>query len=460
MLNPFKYFSNTQALHAEISALKSREKALSITAQALINPLTGIDEEVNGYYGAKYKTYDSQVAELAKKYANTAEWGSLVMKNIIDVRAAFIVGTGVVARVRDGFTGDAERELEFIRRFVRMNDIAGKKPQMWGTEAEIEGKVLLRLTPQYDPIDGLGNILITHTPWRKYQYAVTADEPNFDRFIRATYEGTVSGTSFSLPEPYFVYARFGGNPYDVDVTPPKASFVLRHVEDLDKELWDWRKLNHLFAAPTPWFNCEEADEARRLTDYITQKNWRMGKALVTSGTTFELVCANGDGAESIRKAIESDVQVISGTTGVPVHFLGHPELLSNRSTADTLLQLIELSTDKERDTWKAAYTSLFRKGVVLYNAVFNNNLNPDAVVADLPSSSSATLTYIQTVYLPMYLAGTLSLETLLTHLSDIDVPQEVQRVRKMQAEKEAREDKQFAEKNRNVDKGRSTSNGG
>ncbi len=454
MWKPLQRIFDVKNLQNQLSILKIREHDLHVTTQALTNALTGLDETDNTHYvGSKYRTYDTQVTELSKKYAGTAEWGALTAKNIIDVRTAFITGTGVIAKVREGYVGDAKRELEFIRRFMRFNEIDGKKPQLWGTEAEIEGKVLLRLKPILDPLDNAGNIRVTHTPWRYYKYEILPDEPNFDRFLRAYFVGgaaaansqipgantTTPVTSFDLTEPYFIYARFGGNPYEVNLTPPKTAFVLRHVEDLDKELWDWRKINHLFAAPTPWFDCEDVDEARRLDTLITGKNWRIGKAIVTAKTKFELVCAKGEGYESIRKAIESDIQVISGTTGVPVHFLGHPELLSNRSTADTLLQLIELSTDKERDTWEATYTELFRKSMLLFNDSFSNNLNPDAVVAHLPVTSTANLVFVEKVYLPMYLAGALSLETLLSYLTDVNLPAEVERVKAAQAEKEEKE---------------------
>lgn len=469
MWNPLQKFFDTNQYRTELQALRAHADALTITTQAAINAMTGLDEqsEVN-YVGSRYRTYDSQIAELAKKYAGTADWGSLVMKNIIDVRAAFITGTGVVAKVREGYKGDATREMEFIRRLMRMNGLDGRKPQIWGTETEIEGKVLLQLSPVFDPIDELGNVHVIHTPWRHYRYDVTAAEPDFDRYIRAFHTGAGTTTSFDLSEPYFVYARFGGNSYEVNLTPPKAAFVLRHVEDLDKELWDWRKINHLFAAPTPWFDSEDPDEARRLTDYINQKNWRIGKAIVTAQTKFELVSAKGDGYASIKQAIESDVQVISGTTGIPVHFLGHPELLSNRSTADALLQHIELSTDKERDIWKAAYTETFRKATTIFNESFQNNLDPDAVVADLPSSSTANLTFVETVYLPMYIAGALSLETLLAKLNDVNLPEEMKRVKVAQVEKEekAAADMQaqakiaMEQKNATMAQGRNSGNGG
>jgi hypothetical protein len=479
MWKPLQRILDVNNLQNQVSILKTREHDLHVTAQALTNALTGLDETDNAHYtGSKYRTYDSQVTELAKKYAGTADWGALTARNIIDVRTAFITGTGVIAKVREGYSGDAKRELEFIRRFMRFNEIDGKKPQLWGTEAEIEGKVLLRLKPVIDPLDSLGNIRVTHTPWRYYRYEILPDEPNFDHFLRAYFVGggaaassQIPGantnppvTSFNLTEPTFVYARFGGNPYEVNLTPPKTAFVLRHVEDLDKELWDWRKINHLFAAPTPWFNCEDADEARRLDTQLTQKNWRIGKALVTAATEFSLVCSTGEGYESIRKAIESDIQVISGTTGVPVHFLGHPELLSNRSTADTLLQLIELSTDKERDIWEATYTELFRKSMVMFNDSFSNNLNPDAIVAHLPVTSTANLVFVEKVYLPMYMAGALSLETLLSYLTDVNLPAEIKRVKAAQAEQEAKDAEKLKliaeQKNATVDKGRTSGNGG
>jgi len=91
----------------------------------------------------------------------------------------------------------------------------------------------------------------------------------------------------------------------------------------------------------------------------------------------------GDGYTTVQKETESLVKTISGTTGIPVHFFGYPELLSNRDTADNLVELIALSTSKERRTWIGAYEEVFQKAMVIYNTAFNTNMNPNAITATI-----------------------------------------------------------------------------
>ena len=464
---------------AEIQRLRVDNKLLNVTVQAATNILTAMnndaDDSTTSYRGNPYKTFATQVTALANKYSNTATWGNLIAKNIVDVRAAFLIGAGIQVVKRESFEGDATRELDFLRRFVEFNKLDSSYPNELAKEGEIEGRVLLRLLP----VDGdtKGMIRVVHTPWRKFQYEVLPDAPNFYRYFKAKYVGTEENKgstelfpletynpSFEIGEDEFVYVRLGGNIYEPNVTPSKTAYVLGQVESLDKELWDWRKINHLFAAPTPVFefDMDAGEEARRTEDYITKKNWRIGKAIVLAGGKFRLETHKGEGFTTLEKAIQTDIQIISGCTGVPVHFLGFPNLLSNRATAENLLELIQLSTDKERDAWRGGYTELGQKAIVMYNERFNQNLKPEACEFTIPFASSQILSYIEKVYLPMYVAGAMSLEQLLSYLTNVDVDKEVIRIKEAEKVKQELEQKQLQDQKELAiaNQGRIASNGG
>lgn len=425
----------------EIGVLQNERDLLNATLQAAIDPLTGAVSSTSNehYVGNPYKTYSTQVQVLHNKYDLKDDWGCMTLKNIVDVRAAFMIGRGVQVVKRNGYKGKAERELAFIRDFINFNNIDEEAPQDWAVGTELEGKVLIRLVP-VGKEDGYmgehrGMVRAVYVPWQTHQYTITADEPNYYRYLKANYEGTATrpdqksiDTSFNLIENQFIYKRFGGTAATYNETSPKAAFVLRHIEDLDKELWDWRKINSLFAAPTPVITVDTIEEAKRIEERIANRNWRIGKALVLVNGEFKLEMYKGEGFTTIQKAVESDIQAISGATGVPVHFLGHPELLSNRATAENLLELIELSTGKERKVWIGTYEELFHKAILMYNEAFRSNLSPLAIDAEIPFTSSQSLKVIQDVYLPMYIEGAMSLEQLLSYISEVDVEQEVERI--------------------------------
>ncbi|MCW4050807.1 MAG: hypothetical protein NWE89_13835 [Candidatus Bathyarchaeota archaeon] len=338
---------------------------------------------------SKFSTYTLQVAQLAKLYENTADWGCMIGKNVIDVRTAFSVGQGVKVKKHTEFKGNADRELEWCKEFMRFNNLDEEMPQEFAKEAEIEGKVLLRLLVDTEA----KNIRIIHVPWRKFNYTITTPDYDFFNYIRAEYIGSGEpGIKFNLPPALFIYKRFGGIVDKVNETPPKTAFVLREMEDLDKAIWDWRKINTLFSAPTPTLTAPDKATAKELKDWVDGSNWKIGKLLVLGGENvkYELVGWKGDGFTTLQAECETLVKTISGTTGVPVQFLGYPELLSNRDTAENLMELIALSTDKERRTWIGAYEELFQKAMVIYNVAYGTSLDPTAIDAEINKTIMST----------------------------------------------------------------------
>ena len=332
------------------------------------------------YIGNPYTTYDTQVTQLGKLYDNTADWGCMIAKNIIDMRTAFSVGGGIDVKKREGFKGSAEKELKWAEDFMQFNNLDEEMPQEYAKEAEIEGKILLRFLADIKA----RKVRLVHVPWRKFKYKIYTPDWDFYNYTRAEYIGSGERiVKFNLKPEWFVYKRFGGSADKVNETPPKTAFVLREIGDLDKAIWDWRKINKLFSMPTPTFYCADKQTAKEINTWLDKKNWRIGKSLVLGGegVKFELVGWKGDGYTTLKEETQALVKTISGTTGIPVHFLGYPELLSNRDTAENLGQLIDLSTSKERRTWIGAYEEVFQKAMVISNTAFGSNLNPHAIDA-------------------------------------------------------------------------------
>jgi len=379
------YRTKYAALLEQTNLLSSQVRSLVSEIQATTDITTNTDSTSSSSYvgtPSKYNTYAKQVIALGKLYDNIADWGCMIGKNVIDMRTAFSVGEGVKVKKRAAFEGDATKELAWVKEFMRFNNLDEEMPQEYAKEAEIEGKVLLRLL-----VDEVGqNIRVVHVPWRKFNYEVYTPDYDFFNYTRVQYTGSgASLVSFDLTSPFFVYKRFGGSASEVNSTPPKTAFVLREIEDLDKAIWDWRKINRLFSAPTPVVCAPDKQTAKEINTWIDGSNWRIGKLLILGGLNvqFDLVGWKGDGYTTLKEETQALAKTISGTTGVPVHFLGYPELLSNRDTAESLIKLIELSTSKERRTWMGTYEELFQKAMVLYNTVFSTSLNPMAIDVDI-----------------------------------------------------------------------------
>jgi len=365
--------------------LKRQVSLLQDEVQAATDITTNTDSTGSKHYTgtpSRYNSYEAQVVQLGLMYDNVADWGCMIARNIIDMRTAFSVGGGIRVIKRETFEGQAERELEWAEDFMQQNNLDEEMPQEYAKEAEIEGKVLFRFL-----VDKPNQFVrLTHVPWLKFHYEVLTPENDFLMYARAVYTGSgEAGITFDLSSDRFVYKRFGGVSSKPNITPPKTSFVLREMEDLDKAIWDWRKVNRLFSMPTPVIMAPDKQTAKDINESLAAINWRIGKLIVFGGQNvkFELVGWKGDGYTTLKEETQSLVKTISGTTGIPVHFLGYPELLSNRDTAENLSQLIALSTSKERRTWVGAYEEIFQKAMRIHNRAFGTNLNPQAIDVEL-----------------------------------------------------------------------------
>ncbi|GAH41096.1 unnamed protein product, partial [marine sediment metagenome] len=96
------------------------------------------------------------------------------------------------------------------------------------------------------------------------------------------------------------------------------------------------------------------------------KNFKLKKVL--AGTAkMSFIKLDAGGIDSIEKEIVSLVKLISGNTGIPVHFLGFVDLMSNRATAEDLINMINAATTKERQTWIGAYEEVIKKAMDMWN---------------------------------------------------------------------------------------------
>jgi len=93
--------------------------------------------------------------------------------------------------------------------------------------------------------------------------------------------------------------------------------------------------------------------------------WQIGEAFV--GTAKFGYAAPGTGAhENLESELAATIKTISSVTGIPVHWLGFVDLMSNRSTAETLYELIKNATILERQVWETSIYFLILKAQELF----------------------------------------------------------------------------------------------
>jgi hypothetical protein len=377
------------------------------------------DQITKTYTGNPYPTYDAAITELARKYEGVAEWGILMTKNIIDLRAAFIIAGGIKVQAKNGQEDLAERELSFLQEFFRENKLDFGMTQEFAKEGELEGRFLAKLIPDSER----KNINLRFIPYTSAKYQVKSNPDDYSEYLKVEIPASGTAVAITLEEDEFVYAKFSGRVNKVNELMPKVASILRQIEDVDKALYDLRKMNRLFASPTPYFETQDRLAAQSMHDRLKEIRWNVGKFLV-GPAKFSMVSMDAAGATSISSEIMMNMKIVSGATGVPVNFLGLPELMSNRSTSGDMFEFIGSSTNKERITWLGVYNEIIRKAILMANDKFNLGLDPEIVEIVLPPVSSEKTQELTTVWLPLYEAGVLSLKAMLSKIPDIDVESE------------------------------------
>lgn len=374
--------------------------------------------------GNAYKDCDKSIDELVRKYDNKADWGNFQARSIVDVRSAFIIGDGIKINEQDPITkasmltpsGKYSKELNYVQSFLQANDLDEEGAQDYAKEAELEGRALFKLVPNRET----KQIDLQFISYADFKYKVETSPNDYRHYTKVTYKIPGTTLEVTLNEGEFVYKKFAGRINKVNDVTPKTATVLRLLEDLDKALKDFRSINNLFASPTPHFNCDDSTSAEALYKKLKEINWKVGKFIATSGTTFSMVGTDAAAGEALVKEITNLAKMISGTVGVPVHFLGLPDLMSNRSVSTDMFEMIIASTNRERKTWIGLYEELFRRVLQMASDNGFGSFNPEVVSCNLPQVTGEKLKQLSEIWLPLFSAGVVDLDYLLALIPNAD----------------------------------------
>lgn len=407
--------------------LAEENRRLVKIQELLVDDILTVSEKETTYTGNRYKTYSDAVTAISDKYAGTADWGVIQAGNIIDLRSSYIIGQGLKVSADEG----GESELEWAQNFIEKNQLDHELAQDLAREAEIEGKVLIKLFP-ISPPEVVGepipeiNIGIRWISWTTNKYTVNVDKEDYLQIENVTWQPTTGGEVKLLPN-IFVYKRFAGRLDVINDTVPRTGKCLTQIENLDMALRDWRQINKLYAAPTPHITCENAEQAKKLSEQIDSVNWKVGKFFSHTG---ELAFAQPDasGQQALENEIITLMKVISGCTGVPINALGCPELTTKYGADNQMMMdLITTATSKEREVWRGAYTELIIKAMKMWNAVSHKTpLNPELIHVEIPMVTKEQWDRLINVWLPLFNSQAITLPTLLEQVPGLDVEAEVQ----------------------------------
>jgi len=457
----FSFFKNearVQTMKYKVASQKGRVTRLSKEGQELqylVRESFKLEEETISYKGNEYSTYSTAVIAIADKYNGTAKWGVLQTGNIVDLRAAFILNEGIkIVKKED----NADSELEWANKFLEYNDLDKEVAQEFAKEAEIEGKIALKLAIEKIKIkDEKGNekddyqISARYVSWTDKEYVIKTDPQDYLKYTDMTWQPKDKDKLETLKAPIFVYKKFGGRINKPNEAAPKIMKCLTQIDNLDKALRDWREINRIFSAPILGVDCEDNEGVKLSKAALADKNWKIKKVFISKA---KLYYAQFDikGVESIEKEITTLAKLVSGATGVPVHFLGFTDILKQVATAKNLMELMIAATNKERLTWIGAYEELIKKAMVMYNTKVNaqmsegRQLDPEKIGVEIPIVTKDHWDNLEKVFLAAAIAGKITDEAFQEQIPGFDMEAE----RKRREENEAKANDEMMKENENL----------
>ena len=439
----------------DVQKYKAEAGKAKVQLQKMIDILSATEEDDTGLYkGNEYRTYNKAINGIHTKYNGTAKWGVLQTGNIVDLRAAFIIAQGIkiiekkTIEIEEGGKEkeknknekkvDASREIQWANDFLEYNDLDKEIVQEFAKEAEIEGRILLKLdmddTPEIDKYKDWEYQMaaVRFVSWLDKKYEISTPEDDYLKYTKASWRAAGNRKAGSLSADRFVYKKFGGRINDPNSAQPKIMKCLTQIDGLDKALRDWREINRIFGGPILYMKCADKNEVTLANTAFEDKNFKIKKMLAGTGD-LQFVRLDTSGMDSLENEILTLAKMISGTTGVSVQYLGLVELLKNRSTSDDMREMLSSATVKERSTWEGAYEELITKAMNLFNEKVygqkseSKKLNPSLIGVKISTITKQHWQNIKDVWLPAVVAGKITEELFLEQLPDVDLDDEMKR---------------------------------
>lgn len=394
------------------------------------------------YSGNRYKTYASAVKQIHKMYNCQTNWGTSI-GSIIGLRASFVGGSGIEI---DGKAPNSKREIAFCKELLKFNNLDSGGFLKTIEEFEKEGKGLLRLKLRdnhaWTWMDGkeekkeTGMVIIKYIPWISSDYKIESDSDIDEKAIKATYKNK-DGKDVLIEEADFVYRRFrrnrgesGNSIDDINLTHSLFHRLIETILSLEKALSDLRLNNHLFAAPKPVIECENAQQAKEMNTILNPEgkgfNLKTRQLLIINGK-YRLVTPEEASDNALVKEIEQCRYTISFTTGIPVQFLGDPAAVRNKNVSENLMEGVNHAMQADRKTNSDIIQELCEKSMELVNGT-KTAFNPNAISARIGELTAADWQRLIDFWFPVSQDKAVSSETFLEQIPGLDVEKERERL--------------------------------
>ena len=357
-------------IEAKIQAMGAEGAQDSLLIESMLTGLPLGDDGTESIY----RTYSAQTTAIYRKYNGEEELGTWQTRAIIDTRTAFISGEGLSVQTEN------DKLAAWIDKFLLFNRLKGSRFHDFVKGGEMEGRQLLYLKP--DNKKGKIKVLRKNSGFcGGVEYEVFLkddDDPDtIDKVVLKQKDGTEKNFFTDKVQ----YVKLGGDASKVNKTTTRCGLVLKEIDNYDRCLNNMRKVNHLFSRPTPYFKTNTAKEGSEILATINNLKWKVGSAFAGPGD-FKMVTPDIGALENVKMEMLGLSKSIAFITGIPIHWLGWVDAMSNRATAETLYEAISNATIQERSIWSEAIYEIILKAqeLAIDNGMgkeFGGELDPD-----------------------------------------------------------------------------------
>jgi hypothetical protein len=401
--------------------------------------------------GSGYAGHAQQVSAILQRYRGGAPWGNIMVQRLVNLRVAFSMPNRLFMIKNPNTTESddvANNAKKFLTDFLKVNNLDGSAPRDFAKEMEFRGQILVRLVwdstlklpiLEYYPWGNDGNT-VNNVTLNSYTVAPIEEEkfriaPKLKAILKINGEEKV----FSEDEFCFLsfndeLARYEGY--------PTCGPIIKILENLEKDMMEWRVLNFLYAHPTPHFKCETQEQAEAINNMIKATGWRVGTALATSGD-FELKGPSGTEANMLMQSITTGAKLVSAHTGIGIHFLGFANVMSNRATASSMGEPTQVVLKSEETSYLTFYRELFTKAIRMRNNNLNREFPEDVILPKVVSITDRQWEVVKDIYLPARKDGLISSELFLDAIPGVDVEAEQARIDEEEKKNEEKQQKEF-----------------
>lgn len=434
---PFVNRREIKKIKSQIQAFEEGGKDVMSTYITAVTASTGVVDKNN------YRTYPAMVNAAYNMFESRSEYGSEIFRGVVETRIALVGGEGLSVIAKN------EKTQDWIDSFLKINKLAGSRLLNHIQTGELEGRDLLLLN--LGKYNGKPYVAVSNFSWFKNNYSVekidTYDGIKEIKYKKVDKDGNTK--EVSLPLDRTIYVQIGGTDMYPNEPVGRIHCILTDCENFSRAKYDLRKNGFLFGRVTPTWKMDYQDpgssaESAAIKNALNSFEWEPGAGY--AGTAEFNYKTPGSGAHDLLLSdMLTSLRNIATTTGIPIHFLSHPELMSNRATAENLLEMVNLSTKRDRLCWEESWTETIEKAM---NYAVDSGMETSEILGEfevkLPLISLATLKNLIEVWFPL-VGDVVSMGTFRNMLPGIDPSQEKKNIEaeKKEAVKKAQENPLF-----------------